>query len=80
VQRLLGGFQSGLLELAHLDQEAAPWLADFLHRYEKLGAQLADAALVYLAEREGIDTVFTLDRRDFSVYRMGGRRSLTLLP
>ena len=25
--------------------------------------------MVYLAERENIETIFTLDRRDFSVYR-----------
>jgi predicted nucleic acid-binding protein len=30
------------------------------------GAHLADAALMCIAEREGIDTVFTLDRRDFT--------------
>lgn len=80
VQLLLDGFRSGLLDLAHLDQDALPWMADFLRRYERLGAQLADAALVYLAEREKIDTVFTLDRRDFSVYRMAGGRGLKLLP
>ena len=45
-----------------------------------LNAQLADAALVYLAEREGLDTVFTLDRRDFSVYRFSRNRSFHLLP
>ena len=42
--------------------------------------QLADAALVYLAEREGIDTIFTLDQRDFSVYRSGRRRPFRILP
>lgn len=36
--------------------------------------------MVYLAEREGIDTVFTLERRDFSVYKLAGNRSLRLLP
>jgi hypothetical protein len=49
-------------------------------RYRKMGAQIADGALVYLAEREGIDTVFTLDRRDFLVYRLGNGRSLRILP
>jgi hypothetical protein len=45
-----------------------------------MGAHLADGALVYLAHREGIDTVFTLDRRDFSVYRLGDGRSLRVVP
>jgi len=30
---------------------------------------LADAALVRVAERERIRTIFTLDRRDFEIYR-----------
>ena len=49
-------------------------------RYRKMGVQIADGALVYLAEREGIENVFTLDRRDFSVYRLGNGRSLRILP
>jgi hypothetical protein len=38
------------------------------------------AALMYLTEREGIDTVFTLDRRDFSISRTSDGRALTMLP
>jgi hypothetical protein len=38
---------------------------ELMAKYESLRPQLADAALAYLAEREGIDTIFTLDRRDF---------------
>jgi hypothetical protein len=41
---------------------------------------LADAALVRVAERDGVRTVFTLDRRDFGVYRLQGGRRLNLLP
>ncbi len=51
-----------------------------MDRYASLGAQLADAALMYIAEREGINTVFTLDRRDFSVYRTTDGRALSILP
>jgi predicted nucleic acid-binding protein len=80
VQRLLASFKAGWLKLLALDEEAAVPLAKILHRYRKLGAQLADAALLYLAEREGLDTIFTLDRRDFSVCRLSGNRSLHLLP
>jgi uncharacterized protein len=52
----------------------------FLRKYQKLQPQLADACLVYLAEQEDIDTVFTLDRRDFSTYRFGRNRLFKLLP
>ena len=41
---------------------------------------LADAALLYLAEREKIDTIFTLDRRDFSVYRSSRKRAFRVVP
>jgi predicted nucleic acid-binding protein len=51
-----------------------------MRRYEGIGLQMADAALVHLAEREGIRTVFTLDRRDFSIVRLKRNRTLRLIP
>jgi len=45
-----------------------------------LSPPLADASLVHLANRESIDTIFTLDRRDFSVYRLARNRRFRLLP
>jgi len=36
--------------------------------------------LVYLATRENVRTIFTLDRRDFSVYRTGRKRALRIVP
>ncbi len=80
MQRLLGSFETGFLGLLVLDEGSIPWIARFLHRYRRLGAQAADAALMYLAEREGIETVFTLDRRDFSVYRLHENKSVCILP
>jgi hypothetical protein len=77
---LAGMLDSGLIQLAALDDTALPWIVAFLDRYASAKAQLADSALMYLAEREGIDTVFTLDRRDFSIYRTTDGRALTILP
>jgi predicted nucleic acid-binding protein len=77
---LFRGFETGLLRLLLLDETAIPPIAEFLQRYRGIGAQVADAALVYLAEREETETVFTLDRRDFPSYRLRGNRSLRLLP
>jgi len=51
-----------------------------MRRYGSSGIQLADAALAYLAERESIRTIFTLDRRDFSMLRLKRNRVLTIIP
>jgi predicted nucleic acid-binding protein len=51
-----------------------------MQRYESARLQLADAALAHLAERENIRTVFTTDRRDFSIIRLKRNRSLRLIP
>jgi predicted nucleic acid-binding protein len=80
VAGLFNAFDSGLLALLPVDVTAFPSLATFLRRYPKLKPDLADAALVYLAERENIQTVFTLDVRDFSLYRSGRNRRLTIIP
>lgn len=69
VKKLLDSFESGLLKLLPLDEEDLSPIAEIMDRYRKLNAQFADAALVHLATREQIDTVFTLDIRDFAVYR-----------
>ena len=80
VQALFSMIEHGLLALAPFDSSAAAWLARFFEQYRDQGPQLADAALVYLAEQEELDTVFTLDHRHFRIYRIAGRPPLTLLP
>lgn len=75
-----GLVSSGAVQLVELDAQALSWVVAFMERYATLGAQLADAALMFLAEREGIGTVFTLDRRDFSVYRTSDGRALAVVP
>jgi hypothetical protein len=72
--------QSGSVKLVELDEAALHWIIAFLERYASVGAQMADAAVMYIAEREGIAAVFTLDRRDFSAYRTTDGRALEILP
>jgi uncharacterized protein len=79
IQELLLSFSTGFLEFLPMDESALLWVAAFCRRYKKLSPQLADASLVYLAERENLDTIFTFDRRDFSVYRLAGGRTLQIL-
>ena len=55
-------------------------MAELMRKYKDLPMDLADAALVRVAERERIRHVFTLDQRDFRVYRPTGLGRLSLLP
>jgi predicted nucleic acid-binding protein len=71
---------TGTVRLVELDAQALSWTVQFMERYATIGAQLADAALMFIAERENIETVFTLDRRDFTVYRTSTGRALTIVP
>jgi predicted nucleic acid-binding protein len=80
VQRLLGSVDRGFLELLPLAGAEAKAIASLMKRYENIRPQLADVALVYLAGRERIESIFTLDRRDFSIYRTGRKRYFRILP
>jgi predicted nucleic acid-binding protein len=80
LQGLFRLFADGMCRLVELDPPALPWIAAFLQRYESIEAQLADAALVYLAEREDIRKIFTLNRRDFTVYRIKKNQRFEIVP
>lgn len=51
-----------------------------MEKYADLPMDFADATLVALAEDLGADQVFTLDRQDFSIYRLHGTRPFRVLP
>jgi uncharacterized protein len=80
IQQLLASMDSGLIEILPLAGSEAKSVSAIMKRYENIAPQLADAALVYLAGRERIEMIFTLDRRDFSIYRGARRRAFRLLP
>jgi uncharacterized protein len=61
--------ESGEVRFAQLDRSDVPRMRELMVKYNDLPMDLADAALVRVAEREHIRTIFTLDRRDFEIYR-----------
>jgi predicted nucleic acid-binding protein len=63
-----------------LDAADVPRMRDLMRKYRDLPMDLADAALVRVAEREKIARVFTIDRRDFELYRPRGLSRFTILP
>jgi uncharacterized protein len=80
LDRIADAQAAGIFELLPLEGGSLAEIATIMRRYEDSGLQLADAALAYLAERENIRTVFTLDRRDFSIIRLKRNRTLRLIP
>ena len=57
------------VRLLDLDHQDCPRIRELMWKYRDLPMDLADAALVRVAERERLRRVFTIDRRDFEVYR-----------
>jgi predicted nucleic acid-binding protein len=72
--------QRGRLLIASLDADDVPRIRELMLTYADLPMDLADAALVRVAEREGTREFFTVDRKDFAVYRLHGRIRPKILP
>lgn len=54
-------------------------VSELMGKYHDRPMDFADASLVALAERLSLDRIFTVDRRDFSVYRLHGKKPFTIL-
>jgi predicted nucleic acid-binding protein len=80
IRKLLSSLNGRPFELVPLSEADLPGIAAVLAKYEGLRIQLADASLVHLANREGIEVMFTLDRRDFGVLRLAHGKKLRLIP
>jgi len=66
--------------LLALDMSDVPRVRELMRKYADRSIDLADACILAVAEREEIHTIFTVDRKDFGVYRLHGRRRPTLIP
>jgi hypothetical protein len=72
--------ESGAVAMAALHHDDMPRMAALMGKYRDLPMDLADAALVRVAERERIRQILTFDQRDFRVYRPLGLGRLSVLP
>lgn len=62
-----------------LESDAAAVNA-IMQRFSDQGFDLADASLTHLAERERVSNVFTLDLKDFTVFRNSKGLPLSVVP
>jgi len=66
-----------IVSIEHAGQEHAVRL---MRRYGMLPMDYTDATLVIVADAVRLNTVFTLDRKGFLIYRRGDGSEFTLLP
>lgn len=60
---------TGSLHLIPIDTTDVPRMRQLMQKYKDLPMDVADASLVRVAERDGIRRLFTIDRREFALYR-----------
>lgn len=77
---LLAKIEGSGVRLAGLDEKDIPAMRRLMQKFRALPMDFADATLVRVAEREGIQEIFTLDRRHFAVYRPARGQAFTIIP
>ena len=69
----------GGISVVEMHETALSSLADWKEKYRDLPMDLADASLIWVAQQTGVLDILTIDRKDFSVYRMPNGKSLNLV-
>jgi predicted nucleic acid-binding protein len=72
--------RSGSVKLAAITDEELPEIHSLMTKYKDRPMDFADATLVYLAARESLSLILTVDHDDFETYRIGGRKRFSILP
>jgi uncharacterized protein len=70
----------GIVEILPLGPDDVTRIRELMQKYSDRPMDLADAALIRVAEREGVRQFFTVDRKNFSVYRLHGRIRPVIVP
>jgi len=72
--------RSGALVLGTIEQAELTHLHGLMSGYWDDAMDLADATLVYLAKRESLSVILTVDQMDFANYRIEGKRQFRVFP
>jgi len=70
----------GGVEILSLGDKQKGRCRQLMEKYADLPMDLADGTLVVLAESRKVKKVFTLDHKDFQIYKPARIKSFTLLP
>ena len=76
--------RSGALVIGAIEQAELTHLHGLMSRYwdraNYRNMDFADATLVYLAKRESLSVILTVDQADFATYRIEGKRQFRVFP
>jgi uncharacterized protein len=72
--------ETGAVEILAIGIDDVARMKELMRKYRDLPMDLADAALVRVAERERLRRIFTLDRRDFQIYKPSRIGRFTIFP
>ncbi len=70
----------GVLTFHTLGYEEQARMQELMNKYRDRPLDLADASLVVTAETLGISRIFTLDSRDFHIYRLHNTEQFEVFP
>ena len=72
--------EAGFVELLPIEPGDLARMRELMRKYRDLPMDLADAALVAVAERRKLRQIFTVDRSDFEVYRPARLGRFAVIP
>jgi predicted nucleic acid-binding protein len=72
--------QRGGVEIYPIEKELLIRCREWVKRYRDLPMDLADVTLVALADILEVPKIFTLDHKDFAIYRFKQKKRFTLIP
>jgi|SRR5882724_536174 len=72
--------RAGAIRMVPIEHDELPQIQALMENYADHPMDFADATLVYVAARESMSLILTLDHDDFETYRIGGRRKFSILP
>jgi predicted nucleic acid-binding protein len=72
--------ERGVVSVYNIDKDLMKKCRRLMKKYHDLPMDLADAMLVATAETENISTIFTLDHKDFRIYKREHGKHFRLLP
>jgi hypothetical protein len=72
--------RSGAVVVGAIENAELTHLHGLMSRYWDRPMDFADATLVYLAKRESLSMILTVDQADFATYRIEGKRQFRVVP